>query len=83
MPDSYGARSYGARPVLSGRPVLHRSLDVQGSAELIPAELGATTNETYQDADGQHVWSLKRFSGGQPTDTSTDNNPEEVEQVRK
>ncbi|MDR6639935.1 hypothetical protein [Paenarthrobacter nitroguajacolicus] len=72
-----------ARPALSGPPVLHRSLDVQGHAELAPNASGVSTNETYQDASGQHLWSLKRFPGVPSTDESTDNNPEEVEQVRK
>ncbi|MFJ6456677.1 hypothetical protein [Paenarthrobacter sp. NPDC091669] len=72
-----------ARPALSGPPVLHRSLDVQGSSELVPNASGATINETYQDASGQHIWSLKRFPGLPSNQESKDTNPDEVEQVRK
>ncbi|WP_159707163.1 hypothetical protein [Arthrobacter sp. 18067] len=71
------------RPALSGPPLLHRSLDVQGSAELVLNAAGVDINETYQDANAQHMWTLKRFPGVQPTEEPSDKNPEEVEQVRK
>lgn len=67
------------RPESAGRQVLHRPLDIQGYAELARSASGESTNETYQDNDGQHLWTIKRF----PADPSNDNNPEEVEQVRK
>ncbi len=72
-------------PPAGARRVLHRSLDIQGHAELVQGRpepgadsLGASTNETYQDENGQHLWSLKRFPGVSP-ESSIDNNPEEVE----
>lgn len=68
-----------------GRHILHRSLDIQGHAELVQGcpepgadSLGESTNETYQDENGQHLWSLKCFPGVSP-ESSIDNNPEEVE----
>ncbi len=66
-------------PEFGGRQVLHRPLDIQGYAELVRSASGESTNETYQDNNGQHLWTIKRF----PADHSNDNNPEEVEQVRK
>ena len=71
-------------PPGAGR-VLHRSLDIQGHAELVQGgpepgtdSPGVSINETYQDANGRHLWSLKRFPGVAP-ESSIDNNPEEVE----
>ncbi|MCD4851696.1 hypothetical protein LN996_12815 [Arthrobacter sp. AK01] len=72
-----------ASPALSGPPILHRSLDVQGSSELVSSASGVSTNETYQDASGQHMWSIKRFPGVPSNQESKDTNPDEVEQVRK
>ncbi|MEV7662941.1 hypothetical protein [Paenarthrobacter sp. NPDC089316] len=63
--------------------LLHRPLDVQEHAEAIRSASATIASETYQDADGQHLWTLKRFYGAPDTNASNPNNPEEVEQVRK
>ncbi|MGJ3189351.1 hypothetical protein FQP90_12605 [Paenarthrobacter nitroguajacolicus] len=68
-----------SRTPASTAPVLHRPLDVQGHVQVTRSGSGSSINETYQDADGQHLWTLKRFPGAQVPDTSNNNNPEEVE----
>ena len=67
----------------TGVHVLHRSLDVQGHAEPIRSASSMSINETYQDEEGQHLWTLKRFPGVPAANASNPNNPKEVEQVRK
>jgi hypothetical protein len=62
----------------NARNVLHRPLDVDGHSEGVLNSTVVSTNETYQDANGQHLWTLKRFPGVAKA-SSSDNNPEEVE----
>ncbi|WP_091327556.1 hypothetical protein [Arthrobacter sp. cf158] len=67
------------RPAAGGGQVLHRPLDVQGHAEPVLKTTVVSINETYQDASGQHLWTLKRFPGVPSAEPSSDINPEEVE----
>lgn len=67
------------RTMAGGRGVLHRPLDVQGRAYVVRGASGMGINETYQDENGEHLWTFKRFPGGPPTEFSNVNNPEEVE----
>ncbi|MFF1830601.1 hypothetical protein [Paenarthrobacter sp. NPDC058040] len=59
--------------------ILHRSLDVQGFLDASGNAAGVGMTETYQDNQGQHLWTIKRFHGVQAETEPTDTNPAEVE----